>query len=612
MTLLSFLGRLARSAPSENRPSMPASTQPGINTLAAWRPWRRPVALLVILAQLAIAAQPLTVLAQPPEHAAAHPMAQGQLRRLAEWNQRMAQGRARQAQAPRTPADHARVRQERLAAIVRELRAPSSPADSTATQRRLQQRQALREALRQAARDPQALRDELHSHGQELRRRGAAPDILQRHEQALSRFEADAARYAQAAQTLLASPADAQADDAREQAALAPLQTLLTRQSVRGTAHSPAGPLPWRAPRPTPRVPAETPTAWHQNLYGDQRVRLAQAGPLTIGPLQFSHAPPAGRAPTEADLAETDEIRLTPALRAQAAALGHNPVAIHNWVRNHIDVHPTAGAIQSAQDTLDKRRGNPTDIAGLLIALLRASGIPARYQWGTIELDAASAQGWLGTQRPEAALQLLRQGGIPARGIAQGGRFSAIRLEHVWVQAYVNWAFGRGQFNATPTQHPHPNAGRNHWIPLDASLKTYDETAGLDLAAQAPLDAGALVQAMRRGATVHEAQGWIQHPDTAAALGQLDDWQRRLHAAIAAGPRGEAATVGDVLGTRRIRQEHPAVLAGTLPYVTVQPGAATAAVPSARQHRFTYRLHDGERILLTYTEKTSQLAARRL
>ena len=32
--------------------------------------------------------------------------------------------------------------------------------------------------------------------------------------------------------------------------------------------------------------------------------------------------------------------------------------AIHNWVRNTIEWTPTWGAIQSAQDTLDKQRGN--------------------------------------------------------------------------------------------------------------------------------------------------------------------------------------------------------------------------------------------------------------
>ena len=166
--------------------------------------------------------------------------------------------------------------------------------------------------------------------------------------------------------------------------------------------------------------------------------------PFELG-LQFTSPPEPTQAPTDADLAQSDEVQLTPAIRAKAQELGKNPVAIYNWVRNTIEYTPTAGAIQSAQDTLDKKRGNATDTASLLIALLRASGIPARYQFGTIDLPAAAAQNWVGgATKPEAAQQLLAQGGIATRGVVSGGQIASIRLEHVWVQAYVHWAPGRG------------------------------------------------------------------------------------------------------------------------------------------------------------------------
>ena len=58
-----------------------------------------------------------------------------------------------------------------------------------------------------------------------------------------------------------------------------------------------------------------------------------------------------------------------PAIRAKAVELGNNPVAIFNWVRNSIEYAPTAGAIQSAQDTLDKKRGNATDTASLRLVI---------------------------------------------------------------------------------------------------------------------------------------------------------------------------------------------------------------------------------------------------
>lgn len=108
-------------------------------------------------------------------------------------------------------------------------------------------------------------------------------------------------------------------------------------------------------------------------------------------------------------------------------------------MRNHVEWVPTWGAIQSADDTLAKRRGNAHDIASLTIALLRASDIPARYQYGTIELDAEQVNNWVGgVAVPEAALQLLGQGGIASRGIAAGGRIAKVQMEHVWVSAFVD------------------------------------------------------------------------------------------------------------------------------------------------------------------------------
>ena len=59
--------------------------------------------------------------------------------------------------------------------------------------------------------------------------------------------------------------------------------------------------------------------------------------------------------------------------------LGHNPHKIYQWVHDNIYYVPTQGSVQGAQDTLDKKSGNAVDTASLLIALLRASNIPARY-----------------------------------------------------------------------------------------------------------------------------------------------------------------------------------------------------------------------------------------
>ncbi|HBP67401.1 MAG TPA: hypothetical protein DD717_04050, partial [Alcanivorax sp.] len=49
-----------------------------------------------------------------------------------------------------------------------------------------------------------------------------------------------------------------------------------------------------------------------------------------------------------------------------------------------------------------------------MIALLRASEIPARYAMGTVEIPADQVMNWVGGVRaPGAAGNLLGQGGIP-------------------------------------------------------------------------------------------------------------------------------------------------------------------------------------------------------
>ncbi len=292
---------------------------------------------------------------------------------------------------------------------------------------------------------------------------------------------------------------------------------------------------------------------------------------------------------------------------------------IYNWMRNNIEWAPTAGAIQSAQDTLDKKRGNATDTASLLISLLRAANVPARYQWGTIDVPADQAMNWVGGATvSQAALQILNQGGIAARGMASGGRITTVRMEHVWVQAYVNWTPSRGNRNATGAQHVNPNGNLNAWVPLDASFKQYTYAAGMDLKTAVPLDASALLNAAKQGATINEAEGWVQNLNQAAIQSQMADYQSRLQAYINSTPTGANSTVGDVIGKKIIPQKMPSLLAGVTPNPIVIQTSQASAVPNNLQHKFTYRLYASDydqandSPMLVFTEKTSRLVGKRL
>lgn len=573
-------------------------TELPINTRAAWRPLLKPIGRIVIAAQLALVLQPLSVLAQDKGTAPYNPAAQAQLQRYAQMSQAIEVAKANQG---KSPADQVSDKLREAQELVARLKSAHTPDKAN----KHQELKALLQQLNAGAAD---VRAEFAATRAELQQKNLPAEILARHDEAVSQFEQRAASFGQIV-------SQAASDDER----VAKLAEFFDKYPAkRKPGKQDPKKLPWSTPKPNTRLPAETQTGWFQNLYGDQKIRLAQAGG-SIGPLQFSTMPEAGQAPTPADLAETDEVQITPEIRAKAQELGNNPVNIYNWVRNNIEWAPTAGAIQSAQDTLDKKRGNATDTASLLIALLRAANIPARYQWGTIDVEAAKAMNWVGgVTKPEAALQLLGQGGIAARGMISGGRFTTVRMEHVWVQAYVNWAPYRGSRNGTGGQHPNPNAQLNLWVPLDASYKQYNYTPGMDLKTAVPLDSDAFMATVRHGATANDAEGWVQNVNQGGIQNQMAAYQDRLKAFVDSAATGPTSTAADVNGRKIIPQRVESLLAGTLQNSVVLQGSQTASVPASQQHKFTYQLYAsqydqyGDSPILSFTEKTTKLVGKRL
>jgi len=106
-------------------------------------------------------------------------------------------------------------------------------------------------------------------------------------------------------------------------------------------------------------------------------------------------------------------------------------VEIYRWVRNHVEWQPSWGAVQNADITLGSKRGNAMDIASLTIALLRASGIPARYVHGTIDVPEAAFRNWAGGfENLDSAWDFASAAGIPLVGITSGGTITKMRLEH--------------------------------------------------------------------------------------------------------------------------------------------------------------------------------------
>jgi RHS repeat-associated protein len=278
-------------------------------------------------------------------------------------------------------------------------------------------------------------------------------------------------------------------------------------------------------------------------------------------------------APGPEFLAATDDAQITTKIREQAAALGNNPVAIFNWVRNNIDYLPTYGSIQGSELTRINRRGNAYDTASLLIAMLRAAGIPARYQYGTVDMPVAKAQNWLGGNiAPNQVVELMQKGGIPAKSVAvAGGAISTIRFEHIWVEAYVDFAPSRGGVNRTPSS----------WVPMDASFKKYEVHAPINISQGVPFNAQAVI-AQADARTTKGQFGSVTGFDLTilndaynAYFPQAVDYVNQVK---------PNATWMDVRGYAAIVPSGMPILAGGLPFALVAKGNTYAALPDALRH----------------------------
>jgi len=333
-------------------------------------------------------------------------------------------------------------------------------------------------------------------------------------------------------------------------------------------------------------------------------MKVAQTGSLSGISLPNAALP---LTPTPADLAATEDVQITQAIKDLAASLNNQPVAIYSWVRNNIQFVPSYGSIQGSDMTLQTMRGNSFDTASLLIALLRAANVPARYVYGTIEVPADKAMNWVGgVTVPQAAVSLMNQGGIPSMGIGLGGQVRSIRLEHVWVEAFVDYNPSRGAVNRNP----------NTWVPLDGSFKQYQFTQGMDVKTNVPFDANGFITQIQQGATVSEAQGWVQNVNQIQIQQALTGYQEQVTNYVNA--QKLDATVGDVLGTQSIVQENRPILLGALPYRSIATGAKFQAIPDSLRWKFRYNVYanDTDRALddpfINYAQSAPSLAGKKI
>jgi transglutaminase-like putative cysteine protease len=421
-----------------------------------------------------------------------------------------------------------------------------------------------------------------------LKDEGLPQEILERHYNFVNHYEKNLKELQKNLDDIEKAKTKAEADDAID-------KTKKFLEKVKPPKkHVPLDPnkLPHRTPEPKFIEPRKNPnefkteqTAWW-NINEKNSVLVASNGPLTgllnsslpniydQDPILLAQADP----PTSADLAETIEVQFTPAIQAKAEELEHNPVKIYNWVRNNIEFAPTYGSIQGADYCLQTKLCNAFDTSSLLIALLRVSGIHARYVEGTVEIPIEKVKNWVGGFTDSmAALRLMASGGIPTKGMTVGGEIKYVRLEHIWVEAWIDYMPSRG------ARH---NTGQGDtWIPLDTSFKQYTYTQGIDIESGVPIDMQSLIDHLESTATINEAEGYVTNVDSIYIEQTMQDYQTQVENYI--NQNYPDSTVGDILGKKEIIKQEFSYLLGTLPYKTIVKGSIYANIPDNLRHKIS-------------------------
>ena len=178
-----------------------------------------------------------------------------------------------------------------------------------------------------------------------------------------------------------------------------------------------------------------------------------------------------------ADLAETPEAAKShPDIQALAAQLDHNPLRIFEWVNQNVAFEPYFGSLKGGVSALHGKAGGATDQASLLIALLRASNVPARYVRGTVAMLDRTTQNspdgraprWIGAKSYSGAASILANSNNPYVLVDTRG----IHFAHVWVEACLPYSAYRG---AALDDSGH------RWVPLDPSYKDHRYQSGIVL-----------------------------------------------------------------------------------------------------------------------------------
>ena len=214
-----------------------------------------------------------------------------------------------------------------------------------------------------------------------------------------------------------------------------------------------------------------------------RRRNLAPRVPEIDETITPSYARPDSGPGGGADLVSTLESPLSEEILDKAAELDHEPVAIYEFVRNEIVREWTSGVRQDAAGTLRRKAGNSTEQSALLIALLRASKIPARFVHGVIELPLEAVAPDFGID-PEDVPDALARAGVAYRPVVRGGSLAAVEVEHTWITTWIPYGNYRGAVI---------DLSGKSWIALAPAIKRSEHVASTAVLREMSLDVDSFV-----------------------------------------------------------------------------------------------------------------------
>jgi RHS repeat-associated protein len=228
--------------------------------------------------------------------------------------------------------------------------------------------------------------------------------------------------------------------------------------------------------------------------------RLAPTLSLPQQPVTPVYSRATNSLPSDEDLAATPLAPLSDAILEKAEALGNDPVRIVNFVRQNTRTEWYGGAMKGAQRTLTLGAGNDVDQAALLVALLRASAIPARFETGVVRIPVGELADSLGIQDPARLRRALQRNGRAAQPVIEQGRISAFDMEYTWVAARVPYANYRGA---------QVDKSGKVWVPLMPAADGGVSVQGRDYIGAAGLTITDPVAAYQQGAAQVSPLAWL-------------------------------------------------------------------------------------------------------